>query len=572
MSFRALVVCLVVAASLPIAARLVAGPRGAIVHVRWADLDVSDRETREAMFGLRDAEPLGGSTWRYDLVAPSEGILRALVIDPAIEDTQHIDRRRFVLSDTERTSRRGRFAQGDVVVSIADGLAIVLLSVGFLRIDGVRSARRSIVLPIAHQWADQLASRKTHLTPCVGLSLLLLAVYATALWFPPTNGDDLSYLSSISTIHNPLAYFVQDAGAGGNVYRPLLPLGMWLVYQVVGVWAMPNQAINLALHLINVLLLYRIIERERTSQMIAFLFAAVFAVSPYTYATAAWVSDRPMAFTGFFVLLFVDYLSRRAHAGAPVRLATVAALSVGALLSKESGLVVPAVGLLVALRPGSPLVRLQRVRLAALTLAIILGYIGFRALIFGANLASYTQDGYMFLGWMRYNSVNELPPALQYVNFVENILKNTLAPVLPVFADGGQLRLGRELLSSAPVILSTVILGWLAARRLTDLQWIALMIIVTNAVAHFALFRFRLHYLSHAAFCVFIAGSPIIEHARKRQLVQVLAVVVLAGGLLSTSFTLDRWTLLREAEFTLLETQGVARYGHVAQQILDLYR
>lgn len=183
----------------------------------------------------------------------------------------------------------------------------------------------------------------------------------------------------------------------------------------------------------------------------------------------------------------------------------------------------------------------------------------------------------MLLGWLHYDNSNDLPPLLLYLNYAENVIKNALAPVLPVFDDGGALLSQRWLLAYSPVIVSTALLCGLVLRRhLSHLQRIALALILVNAVAHFALFRFRLHYLSHAAFCLFVATSPLLgqrqEHSRKKLAVQTLALVVLAGGILSTSSALHRWLLERNGAFETLVIEGVERYGDVAQEVIDEYR
>src|SRR5687768_9916756 len=68
---RTAVALVLLAAALPLAARALAGPPGAVVHVRWqSSLDDSAREDLEARFRLADGERIEGTTWRYDLVDP----------------------------------------------------------------------------------------------------------------------------------------------------------------------------------------------------------------------------------------------------------------------------------------------------------------------------------------------------------------------------------------------------------------------------------------------------------------------------------------------------------------------
>jgi hypothetical protein len=63
------------------------------VHVRWDEsLSAADRAQLERRYDLRNGRPLEGSTWRYDLGERSRENIRALISDPAVDDTSYIDR------------------------------------------------------------------------------------------------------------------------------------------------------------------------------------------------------------------------------------------------------------------------------------------------------------------------------------------------------------------------------------------------------------------------------------------------------------------------------------------------
>src|SRR5688572_15508092 len=106
----------------PFAARVLAGPPGGRVHVRWqASVDSTLRQRLEAQYRLADPEPLDDRTWRYDLIDPRTETIRAIVNDPAVADTHDINRSGYALDAAAvRTSRRQRFAAGDAVVAGAD--------------------------------------------------------------------------------------------------------------------------------------------------------------------------------------------------------------------------------------------------------------------------------------------------------------------------------------------------------------------------------------------------------------------------------------------------------------------
>ena len=111
----------------PFAARLLAGPPGGRVHVRWqASVDTGTRQRLEAQYRLADPEQLDDRTWRYDLIDPRTDTIRAIVNDPAVADTHDINRDGYALDPAAvRTSRRQRFAAGDAMVAAADALSVI---------------------------------------------------------------------------------------------------------------------------------------------------------------------------------------------------------------------------------------------------------------------------------------------------------------------------------------------------------------------------------------------------------------------------------------------------------------
>src|SRR5688572_21047024 len=112
-------------AAAPFAARLLAGPPGGRVHVRWqAAVDEATRQRLESQYRLTDPERLDEQTWRYDLIDPRADTIRAIVNDAAVADTHDINRGAYTLDPAAvRTSRRQRFAAGDALVSVADALS-----------------------------------------------------------------------------------------------------------------------------------------------------------------------------------------------------------------------------------------------------------------------------------------------------------------------------------------------------------------------------------------------------------------------------------------------------------------
>ena len=131
---------------LPWSARLVAGPPGAQVHVRWqSGVAQFERESLEARFTLTRREQIDERTWRYDLVDTGTANIRVLIEHPSVADTHDIDRSRYAITEgAVRTSRRQRFGGGGSgVVALADVFG-VLFATAALLVVGHSAIKRGI--------------------------------------------------------------------------------------------------------------------------------------------------------------------------------------------------------------------------------------------------------------------------------------------------------------------------------------------------------------------------------------------------------------------------------------------
>ena len=115
---------------LPLAARGLYGPPGASVNIRWqSSVDAAERQRLETEWQLVDGQEVSPSTWRYDLTAPSEVRLHAIVTHAAVADTHNIDRQRYTVApEARRTARRHGLITvgGAVAVGLVDRLALLL--------------------------------------------------------------------------------------------------------------------------------------------------------------------------------------------------------------------------------------------------------------------------------------------------------------------------------------------------------------------------------------------------------------------------------------------------------------
>jgi hypothetical protein len=120
--------------SQPLWSRLVQAP---VVNVRWRDsLDAAGIASGEARHGLRRLDPVGASTWQYELASWSTSALKALVQDADVADTQGIDRSAFVLQVPHPTGIRAFLAwmsgPGDGLRLRPNGVAVWFYAVWLL--------------------------------------------------------------------------------------------------------------------------------------------------------------------------------------------------------------------------------------------------------------------------------------------------------------------------------------------------------------------------------------------------------------------------------------------------------
>ena len=396
------------------------------------------------------------------------------------------------------------------------------------------------------------------------------AFYNPALRFVPVDFDDLVLLSSVKNVSNPLAFFVQDWGFGNYGYRPLHSISLWLGYRLFGVSSGPNQAINLALHILVILLLYMLVSRLQPNRLLAFLFTLLGLVSLYTNSPATWISDRPTLFVAFFLLLTLNYLVRLGKNDNPNFL-IVAVLSILALMSKESGLLVPLVIIAVIFLHFERSAPNKRTMIGLF--AIMLAYILFRFIIFGSQAGTYDESGYLF-GFRYYQSSSALTGSEVIIAKMENVIKNILAIFIPLFDGQGKISLIGTLSNSVILVSTTLILAFLAFnRKLTVFQKIGLFIIMLNAFVHFQVFRYRTLYLGQIGFIIFLAASPLFSESKSiRSVAAIVAAALLffwSMNIIGENLTyqyLDRLDLLRTPTF---EQDILASSSRIDPQIVS---
>jgi hypothetical protein len=386
-----------------------------------------------------------------------------------------------------------------------------------------------------HQFVQCGAPARSQLwIACALLFILALAVFHRALVFVPENGDDLRLLSSVAHTTQPLKPLIGDWGAApyetGNYgeYRPIHPISLWVVYKFFGIRSFPNQFINFALHFINALLLMILVWRIQGDPIVAFMGASLFLVSVHTMSPTIWVSDRATLQVGLALLLLIYHFVHVRETGGKLRTWYVFLLCLLALLSKESGLIVPMLAIVASVQLAGPTL-VTRIRSAAIWVAVMGVYLLGRFLMFGTNAVSYSTFGYLF-GVRQYDLGSALPPYLQKIALIDNVVKNVVEVFVPIFNNDGGFKaasagmaLGVGLGAFAMVFL--VVLAMKG--KFSPLQIDCLWVVLFTAVVHHLIFRYRILYTSQIAICLLIACAPSLRDIRRRTAAVAAACLLL---------------------------------------------
>lgn len=198
-----------------------------------------------------------------------------------------------------------------------------------------------------------------------------------------------------------LAPWWTDLDVRINFWRPIPSITHWLEYRAFGHNTAIAHLISIAFYALNVFLVYRILARYLTRAIPLALAVAIYALDDAHALNIVWIANRNETIGGIFVMAaLLLFLRFREEGSSKFALWSLLAY-VGALLSKESGLVVP---LFVAAhvvvfpeKPGQSMI--ARIRpfvgffaaLGAISLAFL--YVYFVVLGHGANTVYYLNPG-----------------------------------------------------------------------------------------------------------------------------------------------------------------------------------
>ena len=457
-SRRIAVTLVLLSALLPPAVRALAGPPGAIIHIRWQPaLSDSRRLGHERGFQLFDGRRLEGDTWRYDLLDPSRENVRAILNEPAVQDTHGLDRSNGALDPSaDRTQRRLRFPErGDQLVASADLLALLSGGLGLFLMIVAATRKRSPAVGLSgvpgrsmHHARETGAMAAGHTNPrplfwtaaVLAITTPFLFVLCLTLWrspFPITEAVAL-----FEDVQNrPLSHFFSPTTA---YYRPVFHVMLSAFWHGAGsldtTLALVKFATIIPILLLVVLFIWNLRPRSSIDAAAATFAVAVLVGSPgFRDNTEIGLSYTIVGMAiALVVWIVIHHEPRRWHA--PL----VALLTLVAIGFKEQGLVIVPI-VMVAWWTGAPG---ANARLTACLTLVAVAYVALR-LSGGASWELFQQDVGLGFSEIDKRTASVRFAAFPYWMYAYNSL-STLANILFAEPTRGTFRIVRDVVDGEP--------------------------------------------------------------------------------------------------------------------------
>ena len=206
--------------------------------------------------------------------------------------------------------------------------------------DGVRKPSSR---PVTSSASSRLDSSRGRLLLAAGLGVLAVVFYLPVVLRGGLIWDDRIWSRAPAVLEwSGLRdiWFAPSLIEGEGHYWPLTYTTLWLEHKIWGLAPAGHHAVNVALHLANTLVLWRILRRLAVPGALA--AAAVFAAHPLHVESVAWIIERKDVLSALFYLgaarLWLQFLERPRWSAYGLALA----LFLAGLLSKSVVVTLPA--------------------------------------------------------------------------------------------------------------------------------------------------------------------------------------------------------------------------------------
>ena len=187
-----------------------------------------------------------------------------------------------------------------------------------------------------------------------GLVAINLIAYASVRTFEFVDYDDSDYITSNPNIASGLTgegvRWAFTTGHAAN-WHPLTWLSHMLDMQLFGMHAGPPHVVNLLLHIVSTLLLFRVLQRMTGAVYRSAFVAALFAVHPLHVESVAWAAERKDVLSTVFFMLGLWAYHRYVERPDWRRYAAVAACLAAGLMAKPMLVTMPVLFLLLDVWP-----------------------------------------------------------------------------------------------------------------------------------------------------------------------------------------------------------------------------
>ncbi|MEQ9409972.1 MAG: tetratricopeptide repeat protein [Fuerstiella sp.] len=179
------------------------------------------------------------------------------------------------------------------------------------------------------------------------LTVLTFLVFSPVLRFGFVNFDDGAYVTENPRVlaglswQNVIWAFSFDSCEPTSNWHPLTWLSLMADVTIFGAQAGPMHAVNLVLHLINVVLLFLVLEKMTGATEASAFVAAVFGVHPLHVESVAWISERKDVLSTLFILLTIRCHLLHVQTGRFVWNAAALVLFLLSLMSKQMYVTLP---------------------------------------------------------------------------------------------------------------------------------------------------------------------------------------------------------------------------------------
>ena len=302
---------------------------------------------------------------------------------------------------------------------------------------------------------------------------LILFLGTLLLYLPTLNSDFVNYDDPAYVTHNP---HVLHGLSWSNVvwaitatveanWHPVTWISHMADVQLFGTNPRGHHAVNIALHGINVVLLFFLLRRATGYLMRSAMVAALFAVHPLNVECVAWVAERKSLLSMLFLLLALIAYGWFARRRTALRYTVVAALFAIGLAAKPMIVTLP---ILLLLWDYWPLRRIER--LSGVSGATILKLMGEKLPLFALSAASAWITLYAQRSGGALGNTGLLPLGLRIGNaiysYVEYVAKEIWPSGLAVFYPHPEDSLATwKVLLAAFLIVVISALAWLYRAR-----------------------------------------------------------------------------------------------------------